>query len=159
MVKKVLVLDDDDLIRSTLFYFLQQEGYHVEAYAQPDHCPIYLSNQCICQVNEPCADIIITDINMPGTGGIEFIQSQLRKGCKVTHIAVMSGDWESGQMKIARDLGCKTFLKPFSILAMKKWLESLQFETKPTEKRSVVGVAREIDHLKRKKRTRKTSRK
>ncbi len=151
MVKKVFILDDDELIRTTLTYFLKQEGYQVESFSQPDRCPVYFSTNCICQANSHCADIIITDINMPGQGGIDFIENQIRKGCKVTHIAVMSGDWASQEMKKAKNLGCKTFSKPFSILAMKEWLDSLKFESSSSEMQIDIHLQAGIEPVRKRK--------
>jgi hypothetical protein len=65
---------------------------------------------------------------MPGTSGIKFIEKQLRQGCKVKKIAVMSGDWGDSGLVKAQELGCKVFKKPFSILDMKKWLEEIRKE-------------------------------
>ena len=123
---RVFIFDDDELIRTTLSYFVEQEGYKVSAFAQPDHCSIYFSDDCMCSQKEPCSDIIITDVNMPGVNGLKFIENQIRKGCKVQHIAVMSGDWTDPGLKQAKTWGCQVFYKPFSILKLKNWLDSIR---------------------------------
>jgi CheY-like chemotaxis protein len=133
MAIKILVFDDDELIRMTLTNFLKQEGYEVASFNQPDHCPMYYSDAGLCHKEEGCADIIITDLNMPGTNGINFIERQLQQGCKVKKIAVMSGDWGDSGLVRAEELGCKVFKKPFSIMDMKKWLEGIRkdFQERP----------------------------
>jgi len=128
MAIKILVFDDDELIRMTLTNFLKQEGYEVTSFNQPDHCPLYYSDSCTCHKEEACADVIITDLNMPGTSGINFIEKQLRQGCKVKKIAVMSGDWGDSGLVRAKELGCMVFKKPFSIMDMKKWLDGVRKE-------------------------------
>ena len=133
MAIRILVFDDDELIRITLANFLKQEGYEVASFNQPDHCPLYYSEACTCQEENGCADIIITDLNMPGTSGVNFIEKQLRQGCKVKRIAVMSGDWGDSGLVRAKKLGCMVFKKPFSILDMKKWLDGIRkdFQDEP----------------------------
>lgn len=126
MAIRVFIFDDDELIRMTLSSYLHQEGYEVAAFQQPDHCPLYFSDDCVCLKDQGCTDVIITDLNMPGTSGVKFIQRQLSHGCKVKKIAVMSGDWGDPALDIARDLGCKIFKKPFSILEIKKWLDEVR---------------------------------
>ena len=123
---QVFVFDDDELIRTTLSYFLKQEGFLVSEFAQPDHCSLYYDEECLCPAKSDCADIIITDINMPGENGLQFVENQLRKGCKVEHVAVMSGDWEDPFLKRAHQLGCQIFYKPFSIIEMKNWLDKIR---------------------------------
>ncbi|MBN2364894.1 MAG: response regulator [Calditrichaeota bacterium] len=122
---KVMVLEDDESIRSTLTAFLQKQGYEVLPFSRPDQCSFYHSNKCSCVIGSHCTDIILTDVNMPGQDGIGFIEDQIAKGCRVSRIAVMSGDWQSDAMKKAESLGCKIFHKPFSILSLKDWLEGL----------------------------------
>jgi DNA-binding NarL/FixJ family response regulator len=123
---QVFVFDDDELIRTTLGYFLKQEGFLVSEFAQPDHCSLYYDNDCLCQAKSACADIIITDINMPGENGLQFVENQIKKGCKIEHVAVMSGDWEDPFLKKAQQLGCRVFYKPFSIIEMKQWLDEIR---------------------------------
>jgi len=126
MAIKVLIFDDDELIRMTLTNFFKQEGFEVSSFDQPDHCPLYYSDSCGCPQEQGCADIIITDLNMPGMSGVKFIEKQLSQGCKVKHVAVMSGDWGDSGLNRARELGCKIYKKPFSILDMKKWLDEVR---------------------------------
>lgn len=126
MAIRVFIFDDDELIRMTLSSYLNQEGYEVAAFQQPDHCPLYFSDDCVCPKEQGCTDVIITDLNMPGTSGVKFIQKQLSRGCKVKKMAVMSGDWGDPALDIARDLGCKIFKKPFSIFEIKKWLDEVR---------------------------------
>lgn len=140
MSVRVFIFDDDDLIRTTLSFFLAQEGYLVSEFAQPDHCSLYYEKECICGAKQACADIIITDINMPGENGLTFIENQIQKGCKVEHIAVMSGDWEDPDLEKAKELGCQVLYKPFSIIKLKNWLDSIRADFSYQNKRNNVAL-------------------
>jgi len=151
---RVFVFDDDELIRTTLSYFLIQEGYQVSEFAQPDHCSLYYEKDCICGAKQACADIIITDINMPGENGLSFIENQIQKGCKVGHIAVMSGDWEDPDLEKAKEIGCEVLYKPFSIVKLKNWLDSIR--TDFSEKNDIRSVPVYIGDTKNAKKEQKS---
>jgi len=142
MALKTLIFDDDELIRSTLAFFLESEGCEVYAFEKPDQCPYYLYEDCKCDQNSYCADIIITDINMPGSSGIEFVENQIRNGCKVKNIAVMSAEWDGPHLARAEELGCKVFHKPFSIIDLRDWLNSVKENIKKFNFQAAVHAER-----------------
>lgn len=63
---------------------------------------------------------------MPNISGLDFIDAQVRKGCKIENIAIMSGAWSDSSLKRARDLGCAVFEKPFTLAALKGWLDKCE---------------------------------
>jgi YesN/AraC family two-component response regulator len=77
-------------------------------------------------MDHACVDIIITDVNMPNVSGLEFIKNQLKKGCKVKNIALMSGTWTDYESEYALRLGCQVFHKPFSLDELNKWLDDCE---------------------------------
>ena len=62
---KVLVLDDEENLRSTLVEFLADLGYEVSC--TPDSC----SGVRLAAVHSP--DIILLDLNMPRVSGLDAI--------------------------------------------------------------------------------------
>jgi DNA-binding response OmpR family regulator len=120
---RVLVFEDNDILRSALEYILDRRGYEVFTFANPDLCHIFDSPDHNCPVDLPCTDIIISDVNMPSKTGLELIQERRQKGCKVQYRALMSGDWTDSDLKYARELGCRIFHKPFDIREMLEWLD------------------------------------
>jgi len=132
--KRVLVFEDNAIVRSTLKQVLDQLGFDVLAFPEPGFCPLYDLEKCMCPPEHACSDIIISDIDMPGVSGIEFVADQIRKGCKVKHIALMSGGWSVGYLRQANSLGCKTFSKPFNLEDLKKWLEECDKRIEPVAK-------------------------
>lgn len=126
MAIRTLILDDDESIRATLVKFLEDQGFEVYSYSEPENCPTFLKNICPCGQNFHCAEVIITDINMPGISGIKFIENQIRNGCKIKNIAVMSGEWTKEDRQKVRNIGCQIFEKPFSMLELKEWLDTIK---------------------------------
>ena len=123
MKPRVLVFEDNDILRSALEYILDGRGYEVFTFANPDLCQIFDSVDHNCPTNHACTDIIISDVNMPFQTGLELIQDRRQKGCKVKHRALMSGDWTDSDLKYAQELGCRIFHKPFDIREMLEWLD------------------------------------
>jgi two-component system response regulator AtoC len=123
---RVLVFEDNELIRSVLWRILEKRGYEVFTFPDPDSCPLYLAPTCPCPGDEACADIIITDIRMPKTSGLEFIENQLKKGCKVKNIGLMSSTWVDYEVECAQRLGCLAFPKPFNLNELNEWFDDCE---------------------------------
>lgn len=136
MRPRVLIFEDNDILRSTLQYILSERGYEVFAFSSPKGCPVSESDNHICHADHACADIIISDVSMPTKTGLEFIKERQQKGCKVKYRALMSGDWTDSDLKIARELGCHIFKKPFDLIKMFKWLEDCVNKINPERKLS-----------------------
>jgi DNA-binding NtrC family response regulator len=66
MTPRVLVVDDEQIIRESLSFILQKEGYEVEE--APNGQEAYK------KVSENPPDIVITDIEMPGMKGVELLE-------------------------------------------------------------------------------------
>ena len=123
MKPRILIFEDNDILRSALEYILNERGYEVFTFANPRMCQFFDSVHHYCPLDHACADIIISDVNMPASNGLEFMKERLQKGCKVKYRALMSGGWTDSDLKYARELGCHIFHKPFNIEEMLKWLD------------------------------------
>ncbi len=126
MKPRVFVFDDDDEVRSLVSSILQNRGYEVYDFPEPGSCPLFLDRECPCPVNRTCGDIIITDIDMPNVSGLEFIENQIKRGCKVKIFGVMSGSWSDSALKHAGELGAKIFKKPIAIGELIGWLDQCE---------------------------------
>lgn len=82
-MNKILIVDDEKSIRITLREFLVKEGYSVDTAADVPEADQFISQ------NE--YDIVITDIIMPQTSGIELIES-IRSRSKSVQLIVMTGE-------------------------------------------------------------------
>ena len=123
---RAIVLEDDQSIRRLVKHILESYGFETLAYEDPASCPLSLPHDCQCQDSTVCADILISDVEMPHMTGLEFIEGQIHKGCKFRNIAFMSGGWSEADLNKARSLGCKTFYKPFDISELTSWIEECE---------------------------------
>ncbi len=94
-------------------------------------CPVYDPANHNCPVDQACADIIISDVNMPTKTGLELIRERQQKDCKVKFRALMSGDWTDSDLKSAQGIGCHIFHKPFDINEMLKWIDDCAKKINP----------------------------
>jgi DNA-binding response OmpR family regulator len=106
--KRILVVDDNEDLRTTIQALLQADGFEV-AVAGDGQAALALHQACP-------ADVVITDLFMPDKDGIETIV-ELRKLSPKLKIIAMSG-WTSTQgsdyLRVAREIGAAaTLQKPF----------------------------------------------
>ena len=73
-----------------------------------------------------CADVILSDVRMPGANGLDFIQAMLEKKCKRPHLAIMSGSLTNAENERAAGLGCKVFQKHFLMTELIEWLQQVE---------------------------------
>lgn len=116
----VLVIDDDDDVRSVLQDVLIRNGYDVTAAAD--------GNQGLEQIRRKAHDIVITDILMPEKEGIETIL-ELRKNWPETRILAISGGGVGSAgtyLTLAEKLGAHMVLtKPIRIQTLLEAMKRL----------------------------------
>jgi len=102
----LLVIDDDAAVRQTVRAMLLDAGHSV----------IEADNGAtgIAHVTQGAIDVVLTDIIMPGTEGVETIQ-QIRRLRPTMKIIAMSGSYSSdAYLSAAAKLGAQAILKkPF----------------------------------------------
>jgi DNA-binding response OmpR family regulator len=123
---RIILLDDLDSIRNPFTKFLNIHGYEVFSFSNPMICPLQIEPECRCSENQSCTDIIISDLDMPGMTGLNFIQNQRNKNCKCRHIALMSGLWTAGKLDHADELRCKIFTKPVLPQDILLWIKEVE---------------------------------
>lgn len=122
---RALLFEDDPVLRDLLTMLLETRGFEVHAYSEPLHCPAYSrGGSCECPEGSACSDLLVTDVEMPRVTGLQMLMEQFGKGCRtdVRNVAVMSGGWTQDRRDVARELGCKTFDKPFDVGDLDRWL-------------------------------------
>ena len=126
MRTRVLIFDDDPLIRQMLWAVCDRRDYEVFTFPDPGLCPLHTVERCPCGEDEICADIILSDLAMPNVPGLDFVESMIHKDCRCPRIALMSGSWSEDDIARARNLGCRLFAKPFHISQIVEWLDEVE---------------------------------
>ncbi|NFB55068.1 response regulator transcription factor [Clostridium botulinum] len=104
-MKKILIIEDDEVIREELQSFLRKYGYEVNA-------PVEFNN-IIQYVEKENAHLILLDINLPEFDGY-YICREMRKTSDVPIIIVTSRDSEVDEL-ISINLGADDFItKPYN---------------------------------------------
>ena len=106
--KRILVVDDNEDLRSTIKALLQADGFDVSVAADGE--------AALAAHRARPADVVVTDLFMPDKDGIETI-IELKKLYPKVKIVAMSG-WTSTQgsdyLQVAREIGAAaTLQKPF----------------------------------------------
>ncbi|MDH4161165.1 MAG: response regulator [Nitrospirota bacterium] len=126
---RVVIFDDESLILGMLRDYFNMRGYEVLSYAEPTNvCPLYGKDGDVCSYFDPCADVILTDFNMPGLNGVELLEHQHRKGCPLDNRnkAVMSGLLEDQFRRRIEERGYQFLQKPFTIFKLSEWLSQCE---------------------------------
>jgi len=119
---RILLFEDEDMVRTLFVEFFEKKGYEVFAY----HDPSEFNVDCACNKDKSitCADFMIADIKMPNITGVEFLEHQIAKACRIDNIAFISAYWTLEDLDYAGKIGAAIFHKPFNIIELNKWLDS-----------------------------------
>ena len=79
-MKKILIADDEELIRWSLLQFFESSGYSVDL--------VINGTEVIKRLENTNYDIIVTDLNMPGLNGIEILTKMKGMGINLPVIVI-----------------------------------------------------------------------
>lgn len=123
---RVIIYDDDVTVLDMLKTFLIRRGYEVLAFNEPISCPIYEKLASCCEVAYACADITISDFNMPRMNGIQLLELQSQRKCKIDirNKAIISGHFSDETLREIENMGCSFINKPFRLSEIAHWLDT-----------------------------------
>jgi CheY-like chemotaxis protein len=125
---RAIICDDDHQVLDLFRRMLEKMGYEVLTAETPVTCAFYSDHADICPQHDRCTDVLITDNSMPGMTGMELLEIQHQRGCKLTskNKALMTGNADTELRKKAAELGCRVFPKPLSISTLIEWLQECE---------------------------------
>jgi DNA-binding response OmpR family regulator len=110
MQPKVIVVEDEDGVRSGLVEALATQGYDSSGFASAD--------DFLARAPAPEADLFILDIMMPGTDGVRFCSEWRARG-NAQPIIFLSGKSSDFDKVLALESGGDDFMtKPFSMIEL-----------------------------------------
>jgi FixJ family two-component response regulator len=112
----IAIVEDDESLRESLVGLVRSLGYRASSFASAD---LFLAAG-----EEAACDCIITDIQMPGTSGIELKQRLVAEGCDAP-VIMITARTETALHDRARASGAVCLLqKPFAAEALISCLET-----------------------------------
>ena len=123
---KVMIFEDDPIILKLFKGLFVLNGHDVVSYSEPSQCPLLNDSQCECQMDSPCADVIIADMEMRDMTGLELFALQRKRGCKAPegNKLLLGKKLTPEQQTVIHDLGCRFIKKPFNTYEIVKWMEA-----------------------------------
>ncbi|MBI5073763.1 MAG: response regulator [Nitrospirae bacterium] len=126
--RRAIIFDDEPSVIELLDAVLSRRGYEVMSFSEPVVCPIFENNSTVCASDYPCADVLITDFNMPNMTGIELLKKQMECGCRLSNRnkALISACLDDESQKALEQLGCSYLSKPFRLSELSLWLDDCE---------------------------------
>ena len=110
-MSKILIVDDDDAIRDTLYELLSEE--YVCQTAET-------AEKAWARLEADSYDVVLTDISMPGLSGLELL-GHIRQKYADTPVIIISGIGDQEHARGLIKLGAFDFLlKPFTLEVVEK---------------------------------------
>lgn len=104
---KIILAEDNDLLRKSLSFFLESKGFEVNQFAD--------GREALEAIKNNNYDIILTDINMPGISGMEMTQYIRITLARETPIIIFTSSGIEQTELDAFDIGANDFMaKPIS---------------------------------------------
>ncbi|HZT07272.1 MAG TPA: response regulator [Chloroflexota bacterium] len=114
MAQKILVVDDDKMLRDTIEFVLLTQGYEVMMAVH--------GMEALRILQRETPDVIILDLNMPVMDGVEFARQYRRSGAAAPIILCTADDPSVAGIKIG---AAEVLRKPFGFSALLAAVERL----------------------------------
>lgn len=126
--KRVIIFDDETAILTLFKRRFAQRGYEVMMFQEPVICPVYEDSSDTCENIYPCADLMFVDFKMPKMNGVELLEHQKQRGCKLNakNKAIITGYVLEDYMTRINDIGCALIRKPFAFSEISSWLSACE---------------------------------
>jgi signal transduction histidine kinase len=145
-IMKILIIDDESMVRETLATYLRSQGYQVRVASSGE--------EGLWMLEEATADLVFSDIKMPGLSGMEVLR-RVRERWPATEVVLVTGYATVDHAVEALRLGAYDFLlKPVRLarleILVRHCEERIRFSQDNRELREVVERLRELSARKEK---------
>ncbi len=130
-MQKILIVEDDQKLRSELEIFLKNNGYDAESLNTFDN-----TLEDIFEINP---NLLLLDINLPGADG-EFICKEIRKKSNMPIIIVTSRDNEIDELLSINNGADHYITKPFNIHILLAKISSLLRRTNMISENNIIDA-------------------
>ncbi len=110
-MQKILIVDDEKSIRDLLTLMLRREGYRIVAAETADRAREMLEREAY--------DLVVSDINMPGTSGIDFLRRTREAGVETPVILITAFGSKETAIEAVKLGAFDYFEKPFDVSVVK----------------------------------------
>ena len=138
--KRILVAEDETLMRQTIQLFLEEKGYQVTAVADGQACMQELTKG-------PRPDALLLDVLMPQLGGLEVLE-RVRQTPDFGDLptALLTAANQADVVRTALRLGVTDYvIKPFTKEALQGRVRDLTFKMTPEDLRAILPNLRQPD--------------
>ncbi len=129
----MLVVDDDERVRTVVAWQLEADGFHVTE--APD------GTAALASIDDERPDLVVLDLGLPGVGGLDVLRRLRRDEGPALPVIVLSGrDGETDRI-VGLDLGADDYLvKPFSPGELAARVRSVLRRATPTPAHRPTGL-------------------
>lgn len=103
----IYVIDDDNIIRTNLKDFLEQEGHDIRTFSTGE--------DALSRLNHDTPDIMLIDLRLPGIDGLELLE-KVKKSSQMVEVVIITGHADISSAVKAIKLGARDYIKkPFDM--------------------------------------------
>lgn len=115
MKLRIFVIDDEESIRDSFKWHLEEQGHEVMTAEVPALCAVFQGHDC--EKDYPCGHALFIDYFFSETNAFDFIEKMEERGCRgmMRNKFVMSGDTTAINTDKALRLGCQVIQKPLDL--------------------------------------------
>jgi DNA-binding response OmpR family regulator len=118
-MRKILVVEDEDLLREAYLDVLSTEPYQIDTAAD--------GKQALNKCRETKYDLILLDLMMPVVNGVEFLEYYIQEGLSPKRVLILSNLSSGKELNKAMELGAyKNLLK--ANISPKQLLSTVRYE-------------------------------
>lgn len=101
-MKKILVIEDDRILKEALRTKLEHVGFEVFLASNGE--------EGIMSIDSDTPDVVLLDLEMPRMGGLDMLKKLNENKNSVNNIIVMTNDDTTEPLSIALELGIKSYI-------------------------------------------------